>query len=87
MSSLRNRVLIKIFVSDPRPDITAALLHVFLEIAGWKMSQCYGAQFWKMMQLMNTEYIKKIEKVCQQVKLIHSPNYLVNSRDFSGHCR
>lgn len=32
-------------------------------MAGYKLSQYYRNQFWKIMQLINSEYIVKIEQV------------------------
>lgn len=54
---------VKIFFSEPRSDITAALIHTFLKMCGFKLVQFYGVQFWKIMHLLNHEYFVKIEKV------------------------
>lgn len=48
---------------EPNPDITATLLHEFLKLAGHKLSQCYGEQFWKLIRLLNTEYYAEIDKI------------------------
>ena len=51
---------------EPRPNfavVTAELLYVFLETCGYVMSQYYGVQFRKIIQLLVDEYIAKIEKV------------------------
>lgn len=48
---------------EPRSDITAALIHTFLKMCGFKLVQFYGVQFWKIMHLLNHEYFVKIEKV------------------------
>ncbi|XP_065221304.1 mRNA export factor GLE1 [Planococcus citri] len=48
---------------EPNPDITATLLHEFLKLAGHKLSQCYGEQFWKLIRLLNSEYYAEIDKI------------------------
>ena len=46
----------------PRPNITAILLRVFLDEAGSVMLKAYGAQFLKLITLMETqEYLSRLE--------------------------
>lgn len=61
---------------DPRPDITAALLYVFLDLAGYKLCQYYRHQFWKIMHLINSEYIVRIDQVKLKEYYVHTSTYL-----------
>lgn len=48
---------------NPVADITATLLVEFLNIVGFAMHQVYGKQFFKLIQYINTHYLKKITLV------------------------
>ncbi|XP_026804768.1 uncharacterized protein PFB0765w-like [Rhopalosiphum maidis] len=47
----------------PQLDITAILLHEILIITGYELKQAYGRQFIKMLEYINTNYMKKIDEV------------------------
>uniref|UniRef100_A0A2S2PJA4 mRNA export factor GLE1 n=1 Tax=Schizaphis graminum TaxID=13262 RepID=A0A2S2PJA4_SCHGA len=47
----------------PQLDVTAILLHEILIITGYELKQAYGKQFIKMLEYINTNYMKKIEEV------------------------
>lgn len=51
------------YFTEPSPDISATLIHEFLKLAGFKLSQFYGLQFWKLIHLLYTEYYPRIDKV------------------------
>lgn len=48
---------------NPAVDITATILVEFLNIVGFTMHQAYGKQFIKLLQYINTYYLKKIALV------------------------
>jgi len=48
---------------DPWPDITANCIHIFLEVAGHTLWRAYGPQFLKLLQLLVSEYLPKIQAV------------------------
>lgn len=45
---------------NPAVDVTATILVEFLNIVGFAMHQAYGNQFIKLLQYINTQYLKKI---------------------------
>lgn len=45
---------------NPAVDVTATILAEFLNIVGFAMHQAYGNQFIKLLQYINTQYLKKI---------------------------
>lgn len=45
---------------NPIADITATMLVEFLNITGFSMHQMYGKQYIKLLQYINTNYLKKI---------------------------
>ncbi|XP_003248018.1 uncharacterized protein LOC100569917 [Acyrthosiphon pisum] len=47
----------------PQLDVTAVFLHEILIITGYSLKQTYGRQFIKMLEYINTNYIKKIDEV------------------------
>jgi len=47
----------------PQLDITAIFLHEILMITGYSLKQTYGRQLIKMLEYINTNYMKKIEEV------------------------
>ncbi|NXN97205.1 GLE1 protein, partial [Rhinopomastus cyanomelas] len=47
----------------PMPDVTATVLFDFLEVCGNALMKQYDTQFWKMVLLMQEEYIPRIEAV------------------------
>jgi len=48
---------------EPRPDITATVLHEFLAVAGHSLWQVYRRQFVKLIQSVFTEYLPRIVAV------------------------
>ena len=48
---------------EPRPDITATVLHEFLAVAGHALSQVYRRQFVKMVESVHGEYLPRIVAV------------------------
>jgi len=48
---------------EPRPDITATVLHEFLAVAGYHLSRVYRGQFTKLVKTMLTEYLPRIAAV------------------------
>lgn len=48
---------------DPQLDITAILLHEMLIITGYYLKKAYGKQFIKMLQFIDSNYMKKIDEV------------------------
>lgn len=48
---------------EPLPDITATILHVFLEIAGWTFQNAYGKVFMKLMYFICQVYLPKIKQI------------------------
>lgn len=67
--------------AEPNPDITATLLHEFLKLAGYKLSQCYGEQFWKLIRLLNSEYYAEINKVSRN-KANFNPSKTKTNNEF-----
>lgn len=47
----------------PQLDVTAIFLHEILIITGYELKQAYGRQFIKMLEYINTNYMKKIDEV------------------------
>ncbi|XP_025201342.1 nucleoporin GLE1-like [Melanaphis sacchari] len=47
----------------PQLDVTAIFLHEILVITGYELKQAYGRQFIKMLEYINTNYMKKIDEV------------------------
>jgi len=48
---------------EPRPDITATVLHEFFAVAGHTLSQIYRRQFVKLVQSIFNEYLPRIVAV------------------------
>ncbi|KAI5742859.1 hypothetical protein M8J77_011976 [Diaphorina citri] len=48
---------------DPQPDISATLLYSYIKIAGNKMAATYRNQFFKLIRLIQTQYLRKIKQV------------------------
>lgn len=48
---------------EPRLDITATLIHVFLETVGFNMQAVYGKMFQKLMRFIKEKYMPMIEKI------------------------
>ncbi|XP_033627063.1 nucleoporin GLE1-like isoform X2 [Asterias rubens] len=48
---------------QPQPDITATMLFDFLEVCGNALAAVYGKQFFKLLQVLQTNYFPKIEAV------------------------
>ncbi|NWX19764.1 GLE1 protein, partial [Aegotheles bennettii] len=48
---------------EPLADVTATLLFCFLEVCGNALMKLYRAQFWKMMLLIQEDYIPRIEAI------------------------
>lgn len=48
---------------EPRPDITATVLHEFLIVAGHTLSQVYRRQFVKLVESIFTAYLPRIVAV------------------------
>ncbi|XP_064618494.1 mRNA export factor GLE1-like [Lineus longissimus] len=53
----------RILNMEPRPDITATLLHDFLQVTGCYLSRTFGRQFHKLLFVLQTEYMQKIRAV------------------------
>lgn len=51
---------------EPRPGITPAILEAFLSITAHKFYRIYRFQFIKLVDLIASEYMNKIEKVSQK---------------------
>jgi nucleoporin GLE1 len=49
--------------TDPQVDVSATILLDFLEVTGSALHRHYGQQFQKVLQLICTEYVPKIEQV------------------------
>lgn len=47
----------------PQLDVTAVFLHEMLVITGYNLKKAYGRQFIKMLQYINSNYLKKIDEV------------------------
>lgn len=47
----------------PQLDVTAILLYETLMITGYSLKQTYGRQFIKMLEYINTNYMKKIDEI------------------------
>ncbi|XP_025413359.1 nucleoporin GLE1-like isoform X2 [Sipha flava] len=47
----------------PQLDVTAVFLHEMLVITGYNLKKAYGRQFMKMLQYINSNYLKKIDEV------------------------
>jgi len=60
--------LSRTLTSDPRPGITAAMLHAFLSVTVHRLHQVYKGQFVKMLLFLDKEYIPKIEAIANQEK-------------------
>lgn len=48
---------------EPRLDITATLIHVFLETVGFSMQAVYGKMFQKLMRFIREKYMPMVEKI------------------------
>ena len=48
---------------EPRPDITATVLHEFISVAGHSLSRTYRRQFVKLLQTVSSEYLPRIVAV------------------------
>lgn len=48
---------------EPRLDVTATMIHVFLETVGFQMQAVYGKEFQKLMRFIKVEYMPMIEKI------------------------
>lgn len=48
---------------EPRLDITATMIHVFLETVGFSMQTVYGKMFQKVMRFIREKYMPMIEKI------------------------
>ncbi|KAF2900724.1 hypothetical protein ILUMI_05465 [Ignelater luminosus] len=48
---------------EPQPDITATMLHVFLEIAGSTLQSAFGKMFYKIMDYICNMYLPLIQKI------------------------
>lgn len=48
---------------DPRLDITATMIHVFLETVGSSMQTVYGKVFQKLMRFIREKYMPMVEKI------------------------
>lgn len=59
------RWLVSLISLPPRPDITATMLHVFLENAGSTMERRFGKQFYKLIIFITQKYLPKVLKIDQ----------------------
>lgn len=57
------RWLASILSLEPRLDITANMLHVFFEIAGYSMQVAYGKMFHKIMRFVRDKYVPMLVKI------------------------
>ncbi|XP_039292333.1 nucleoporin GLE1 isoform X1 [Nilaparvata lugens] len=57
------RWLAAIMNLEPRCDISATLILIMLDVAGSELLRCYGAQFRKILHLLCSEILPRIEKV------------------------
>ena len=57
--------LVRMVNVDPRPDVSATVLHEFLAVAGDSLSQVYRRQFTKLMQLVSSEYLARVAAVTE----------------------
>lgn len=48
---------------EPRLDITATMIHVFLETVGFSMQMVYGKMFQKLMLFIKDKYMPMVEKI------------------------
>lgn len=48
---------------EPRLDVTATMIHVFLETVGFCMQAVYGKMFQKLMRFIRVKYMPMIEKI------------------------
>ena len=48
---------------EPRPDVTATVLHEFLSVAGHSLSRTYRRQFVKLVQSVFADYLPRIVAV------------------------
>lgn len=48
---------------EPQPDITATMLHIFLEITGSTLQSAYGKMFYKIMDYICKVYLPLIQKI------------------------
>lgn len=48
---------------QPRVDVTAAMIHTFLETVGYKMQTVFGKQFDKLIAFLSSEYMVKIKSI------------------------
>ncbi|CAH0552137.1 unnamed protein product [Brassicogethes aeneus] len=58
------RWLVSILKLEPQVDITATMLHVFLESAGFAMEQAYGAHFKKILRVIVQQFLPSCSKKC-----------------------
>ena len=49
--------------AEPRADVTASILHDALEVAGSTLATLYGAQFVKLVRLISTRYLSRVQQV------------------------
>ncbi|XP_025834819.1 nucleoporin GLE1-like, partial [Agrilus planipennis] len=47
---------------EPQIDITATMIHIFLEVAGSTLQQVYGKQFYKLMNFLSKVYMPMLKK-------------------------
>ena len=52
--------LTRVMNLEPRPDITATLIHDFLYVAGFALMQSYGKQFQKLLKTLLEDFLPKI---------------------------
>ncbi|XP_072379422.1 mRNA export factor Gle1 [Diabrotica undecimpunctata] len=49
---------------EPEVDITATLVHTFLETAGFEMEACYGKMFKKLLQIIMGQFLPSCKQKC-----------------------
>ncbi|XP_049640139.1 mRNA export factor GLE1-like [Suncus etruscus] len=57
------RWLAQILNLEPLPEVTATLLYDFLEVCGNALMRQYRLQFWKMLLLLQEEYLPRMEAI------------------------
>lgn len=61
--------LSRILNTEPRPGITASIIHAFLTTTLFKLLVCYKSQVVKLVQFINADYLSRIERAsAQEVK-------------------
>ncbi|XP_043210382.1 nucleoporin GLE1-like [Amphibalanus amphitrite] len=48
---------------EPRADVTASILYDALEVGGSTLSAAYGTQFVKLVKLLRTQYLARVQQV------------------------